>query len=125
MSTIKKKPIFGQNQSTMATVKHSVSTFGEQIRTLRVQAELSLRDVASELGIDTSLLGKIERNERQPTKEQIKQVALFFKIDQKKLMKESVSDLIAYKIIEEEVDIDTLKVAEKKVEYLKATAKTK
>ena len=109
----------------MATVKNSVSTFGEQLRTLREQAELSLRDLASEIGIDTSLLGKIERNERQPTKEQIKQVALFFKINEKKLVKESVSDLIAYKIIEEEVDIDTLKVAEKKVEYLKANAKIK
>jgi transcriptional regulator with XRE-family HTH domain len=109
----------------MATTKISVSTFGEQLRTLREQASLSLRDVASEIGIDTSLLGKIERNERPATKEQIKQVALFFKVNEKQLVKETVSDMIAYKIIEEEVDIDTLKVAERKVEYLKTTAKTK
>ena len=107
----------------MQTIKNSVSTFGEQLRILREKAHLSLRDVASEIGIDTSLLGKIERNQRQPTKEQIKQVAVFFKISEKKLVKESVSDMIAYKIIEEEVDIDTLKVAERKVEYFKSTAK--
>lgn len=109
----------------MQTVKNSVSTFGEQLRNLREKAELSLRDVAGEIRIDTSLLGKIERNERPPTKEQIKQVAAFFKISEKQLVMESLSDFIAYKIIAEEVDIDTLKVAEKKVEYLKSTAKSK
>lgn len=106
----------------MATTKNNVTTFGEQLRSLREQAELSLRQVSIEIGIDTSLLAKIERNERQATKEQIKQVAIFFKVNEKYLVKESVSDLIAYKIIEEEVDIDTLKIAERKVEYLKSTA---
>lgn len=106
----------------MATTKNNVTTFGEQLRSLREQAKLSLRQVSIETGIDTSLLAKIERNERQATKEQIKQVAIFFKVNEKYLVKESVSDLIAYKIIEEEVDIDTLKIAERKVEYLKSTA---
>lgn len=99
--------------------KKKLSTFGEQVRTLREEANFSLREVAEKIGIDTSLLGKIERNERQPTKEQIKQVAIFFKLDEKDLLKEYLSDQIAYKILEEEADIDTLKVAEKKVEYLK------
>jgi transcriptional regulator with XRE-family HTH domain len=100
--------------------KKSISSFGEQLRTIRENAKLSLKEVAGNIGIDTSLLGKIERNERQPTKEQIKQLAIFFKIDKKVLIKEFLSDLFAYKIIEEEADLDTLKVAEKKVEYLKA-----
>ncbi len=108
----------------MPAAKKSISTVGEQIRTLRENANLSLREVASKIGIDTSLLGKIERNERQPTKEQIKQVATFFKVNEKELMKEMLSDQFAYKIIEEEADLDTLKVAEEKVEYLKAS-KTK
>lgn len=105
--------------------KNKIATLGEQVRTLREDAQLSLREVAEKIGIDTSLLGKIERNERQATKEQIKQVAKYFKLNEKDLMKEFLSDQIAYKIIEEEVDIDTLKVAEKKVEYLKASAKNK
>lgn len=98
---------------------NSVATFGERVRNLREQAKLSLREVATEIGIDTSLLGKIERNERQPTKEQIKQMAIFFKIDKHELIKEFLSDMFAYKILEEEADLDTLKVAERKVEYLK------
>ena len=96
-----------------------IATFGEHVRTLREEAQLSLRVVAGGIGIDTSLLGKIERNERPPTKEQIKQVAKYFKRDEKELLKEFLSDLIAYRILEEEVDIDTLKVAEEKVQYLK------
>lgn len=103
----------------MQMAKNSVVTFGERLRTLREEAKLSLREVASEMGIDTSLLAKIERNERQPTKEQIKQAAAFFKLDEKQLIKEILSDIFAYRIIEEEADLDTLKVAEKKVEYLK------
>ncbi len=103
----------------MATKKNSLFTLGQQLRTLREKAELSLKVVASEIGMDTSLLGKIERDERQPTKEQIKQMATFFKVNEKLLVKEYMSDQFAYKIIEEEVDLDTLKVAEAKVEYYK------
>lgn len=95
-------------------------TFGEQVRYLRKELKLSLREVAEQVDIDPSLLGKIERNNRQPTKEQIKLIAEFFKFDEKQLTKEFISDQIAYKIIEEEADIDTLKVAEMKVLYLKS-----
>lgn len=103
----------------MALAKNIVTTFGERLRVLREGAKLSLKNVANEIGIDTSLLGKIERNERQPTKEQLKMFATFFKLDQKQLVKEVLSDQFAYRIIEEELDLDTLKVAERKVEYFK------
>ena len=99
--------------------KNKIATFGEQVRELMEEANLSLREVAEKIGIDTSLLGKIERSERQPTKEQIKQVAKYFKLDEREMMKEFLSDQIAYRILEEEADIDTLKVAERKVQYLK------
>jgi transcriptional regulator with XRE-family HTH domain len=103
----------------VALAKNIVTTFGERLRVLREGAKLSLKNVANEIGIDTSLLGKIERNERQPTKEQLKMFATFFKLDQKQLIKEVLSDQFAYRIIEEELDLDTLKVAERKVEYFK------
>ena len=93
-------------------------TIGQQLRALRENVGLSLKEVSTRIGIDTSLLGKIERNERQPTKEQIKQIADFFEVDEKSLIKEMLSDQFAYKILEEGADIDTLKVAEEKIEYL-------
>ena len=93
-------------------------TIGEQLRNLREEMGFSLKEVSNQISIDASLLGKIERSERQPTKEQLKQIADFFKIDDRVLMRELLSDLFAYKIIEEGADIDTLRVAEEKIEYL-------
>lgn len=109
----------------MISSKKNISTVGEQLRAIREKANLPLREVATSIGIDTSLLGKIERNERQATKEQVKQLATFYKINEKKLLKELLSDQFAYKILEEEADIDTLRVAEDKVEYLKTNHNVK
>jgi transcriptional regulator with XRE-family HTH domain len=99
--------------------KQKVSTFGEFIRELRENSGLPIRKVAAQLDIDPSLLGKIERNERQPSKEQIKKLAKIFGQDESYLLSEYVSDQIAYKLLEEESDLSILKVAEKKVHYLK------
>jgi transcriptional regulator with XRE-family HTH domain len=99
--------------------KQKITSFGEHIRGLREAAGLPLRKIAAQLDIDPSLLGKIERNERQPTKEQIKKLADIFKQDEHFLLSQNLSDQIAYKILEEESDIDILKVAEEKVNYLK------
>lgn len=99
--------------------KHKTLTFGEFIRELRENLKLPLRKIAAELDIDPSLLGKIERNKRHPTKEQIKRLAQIFKQDEYFLLSEFLSDQIAYKIIEEESDLNILKVAERKVHYLK------
>lgn len=102
----------------MPILKKFIS-FGEHLRTLREETSLPLREVASRLGIDPSLLAKIERNERQPTKQLIKQVASYFKVEERELQDEFLSDQIAYKIIDEKADLNILKVAEKKVSYLK------
>jgi len=102
----------------MTTLKE-ITTFGEHLRKLRENAGLTLKDVAAKISIDVSLLAKIERNERQPTKQIIKQVSIFFNVNEKDLQIEFLSDMIAYKILEEEADLRILKVAEKKLSYLK------
>lgn len=109
----------------MALAKNMVSSFGEQVRSLREQKNISLRVAAFSIGLDASLLGKIERNERQATKEQIKLVAKFFSCDEKILIEENLSDQLAYKIIEADADREILKVAEKKIEYLKLKKQNK
>lgn len=109
---------FGQILSNdMATIE--IQTFGMYLRSLRETSQLTLREVSGEIGIDTSLLAKIERSERQPTKEFIRKVAKFFNVDEKKLFVEFLSDQIAYKILDEEADINILKAAESKVAYFK------
>ena len=102
----------------MATIKKT-EPFGEHLRTLREDAGLTLKLVAEQISIDTSLLAKIERNERQPTKQIIKDVADYFKVNERELQNNFLSDQIAYKIIDQEADLSILKVAEEKVKYLK------
>ena len=102
----------------MTAIKKHTS-FGELLRSLREQVGQTLKTVAENLDMDTSLLAKIERNERQPTKLIISQVSDYFHVDKKELLTEFLSDQIAYKILEEEGDIEILKVAEEKVKYLK------
>lgn len=102
----------------MTTIK-KITSFGEQLRYLRESQSLTLKNVAEQIAIDTSLLAKIERNERQPTKQIIKQVAIFFNCNEQELLNNFLSDQIAYKILDEEADIEILKVAEEKVKYLK------
>lgn len=97
----------------------NLTTFGEHLRNLREKAQLTLREVAGSIQVDPSLLAKIERNERQPTKQLIKDISAYFKVNEKELLSELLSDQIAYKILDEEVDLTILKVAEKKVSYLK------
>lgn len=48
-----------------------MKSFGEYIRKLRIDKGLPLRKVAAALDIDTSILSKIERNERRATIEMI------------------------------------------------------
>ena len=48
-----------------------------------------------------------------------KSIAEYFNVDKKELQTEFLSDQIAYKILDEEADIEILKVAEEKVKYLK------
>lgn len=96
---------------------NSFQTFGDRLRELREQKEYTLKDVASAIKIDISLLAKIERNERHPTKQHIRNFAIFFKVKEKELIREFLSDQIAYKILDEEVDLNILKVAEEKIKY--------
>jgi transcriptional regulator with XRE-family HTH domain len=100
-------------------IEKKTKSFGEHLRHLREETGLTLKFVSEQISIDTSHLAKIERNKRPPTKQIIKQVADFFKVDEKELQNDFLSDQIAYKIIDEEADLSILKVAEEKVKYLK------
>lgn len=95
-------------------------TFGDTVKRLREEKHLTLREVAEELKIDTSMLGKIEKNSRRPTKQLIEKFATFFKVSDKDLTIAFLSDAVAYQVMEEEdFSSEVFKVAEEKVEYLK------
>lgn len=97
-----------------------MKTTGEIIRAQREAKGLLLRQVAAYLDIDQAILSKIERNERKPTKIHIVKLAEFLMLDKDELIVQFMSDKIAYEIANEECANRVLKVAEKKVNYLKS-----
>ena len=96
-----------------------MDTLGHRIRSLRESQELLLRQVAAAIEIDQALLSKIERSERIATKNQIIGLASFFEIDERKLLTLWLGEKIAYKIKDEDVANDALKVAEQTIQYLR------
>ena len=63
-----------------------VTTFGEYIKKRRTELGFPLRKVASHLDIDTSTLGKIEREERTLSTELISSLAEILETQQKELL---------------------------------------
>jgi transcriptional regulator with XRE-family HTH domain len=96
-----------------------METVGQIIRAKRESQGLLLRQVAAHLDIDQAILSKIERSERKPTKENIIKLSQILKLDKDELMIQFMSDKIAYEIADEDCAGKVLKVAEKKVKYLK------
>lgn len=94
-------------------------TFGDTIKKLREDKKLTLREVSEFLKIDTSMLGKIEKNNRRPNKEMIAKFSELFNVSEKNLTIEFLSDSVAYQIKDEDLASEVLKVAEEKVKYLK------
>lgn len=101
--------------STMIT-----DSFGERVRKLREQADMPLRKLAALLDIDQSTLSKIERGERKPNAELIEKLSAIFSIDKKELYISFISDKVAYEVMSQEYSQEILRLAEEKVEYLKA-----
>jgi transcriptional regulator with XRE-family HTH domain len=97
-----------------------METVGQIIRIKRESQGLLLRQVAAHLDIDQAILSKIERGERKLTKENIIKISEILNIDKDELMVQFMSDKIAYEIADEDCANRVLKVAEKKVKYLKA-----
>ena len=53
---------------------------GQYLRELRKDKGQTLHQVSKETDIDSPLLSKLERGERLPTVEQLKRLAMFYKV---------------------------------------------
>lgn len=65
--------------------KNSSGDIGSLIHTLRVKNNMSQKQVADRLGIDISLLSKIEHGERQVQSHMLKELSRIFDLDYKSL----------------------------------------
>ena len=102
----------------------STETLGEKLREIREQNELPLRKVAALLDIDVAILSKMERGERKLSKDVVLKLAQIYKCNPDELLVLFLSEKIMYEIQDEDLGEKALKVAEKRVKYLKAN-KTK
>jgi transcriptional regulator with XRE-family HTH domain len=75
--------------------------FGERIRELRTKQSMLLRQLASKLDIDTSIISKVERGDRQLKKEQIPLLAEILNADKEELLMLWLADQV-YGVIQGE-----------------------
>jgi len=92
-------------------------TTGELIREKREMKGFLLREVSTQIGIDTAILSKIERGERKATKEQIIKLSDILEIDKSFILTQYLSEKILYEIQNEDFGMEALKVAEQTIKY--------
>lgn len=91
---------------------------GEYIRDLRINADMPLRKLAALLDIDQSTLSKLERGERPVTREIIPKIAHTFRLNEKELIVQFMSQQLASQLAYEEYAPDILVAAEKELKYI-------
>lgn len=89
-----------------------MNKFGDTIRTQREAKDLLLRHVAAELDVDTAMLSKIERGERNAKREHVLQLSKILNLDKNELLTLWLADKVYEVIEDEEVGLNALKVAE-------------
>lgn len=88
---------------------------GDKIRELRTKQNLLLRQVASKLDVDTSIISKMERGERPIKKEQIAVLADILKADKEELYTLWLADQVMDVIKDEPLADEALKSVSKKI----------
>ena len=94
-----------------------MKTIGQTLREIRKEKGLLLREAGAELSIDPTILSKIERDERMPTKKQMQAFANLYQDQRKELMVAWLSDKLVCEVQDEELALDAIEVAEEKILY--------
>jgi transcriptional regulator with XRE-family HTH domain len=103
--------------------KSTMNQFGEQIRQLREKKSLLQRQVANQLDMDTPMLSKIERGERNAKREQVTILSKIFNVPEDDLLSLWLADKLFDVVKDEDVALKALSVTEDEVK--KINKKTK
>ena len=90
-------------------------SFGQTIRQLREARGLLLRQLASQLEVDTAFISKMERSEKKANKEHVEKLALILNVDIHKLMTIWLSDRLMDALEKEPNAISALKLTEQRL----------
>jgi HTH-type transcriptional regulator, competence development regulator len=100
-----------------------METFGNIIKAKREEQNLLLREISAKTGIDQSIISKLEKGERNASRDQVLKFAEIYKLPLNDLIISWQSDKVAYDLMLENDAEKILKVAELKVKYLKTIKK--
>lgn len=95
------------------------ANFGEYIRKLRTQSNLTLTQLGAKLGIDSGALSKIETGKKEFDEKCLDKLANAFDLDIEKLKTEYFGDQFGKKMYQYNCSPETLVIAEEKMNYLK------
>jgi transcriptional regulator with XRE-family HTH domain len=101
-----------------------IYTIGRILRQLRETKGLLLREVGAKLSLDPTILSKLERDERMPTREQVKVLADFYKEQKNEVIIAWLSDKLFNEVQNEDLAMQAIQVAEEKIKN-KKTKKSK
>jgi transcriptional regulator with XRE-family HTH domain len=93
--------------------------FGERVRELRTKQNLLLRQLASQLDVDTSIISKVERGDRQLKKEQIHLLAEILNADVEELQTLWLADQLYNMVQGEPMADEALKSVSNKIKKAK------
>ena len=88
-----------------------METLGAAIKKLREEQNIPLRKVAAYIDIDQAILSKIEHGTRRPKREQVIELAKYFKVDEKPLLIKWLAGKILEEVDGDEFAVDALQVA--------------
>ena len=91
---------------------------------MRETKGLLLREVGAKLSLDPTILSKIERDERMPTREQVKALADCYKDQKNEVIIAWLSDKLFNEVQDEDLALQAMQVAEEKIKN-KKTRKSK
>ena len=66
---------------------HLIKTIGNELRGLRKTKNLQVKDVAKDVGVSSTYISEIERNNKVPSNELIEKIATIYNIDEQQLFK--------------------------------------
>lgn len=92
-----------------------MNQFGHRIKYLREQTGLLQRQVANQLDIDTPMLSKIERGERNAKRKHIVTLSKIFKVSEDDLLSLWLADKVYEVVKDENVALKAIQAAEQVV----------
>lgn len=95
-----------------------MKTLGELIRMHRRAKNLLIRQVAAELGIDPSLLSRIERGDKRPTRAQVVQLSELLEPDKKEFLVVYLSGKVVSILKDEAPALEAIALAEQQLNVL-------